>query len=229
METTPVPVLSYARISADTSRDEHGVQDQHKVNRETAARLGWAVVHEITDNDRSASKVKVVREGFEELLRVIKAGHLPDGTAVQGVIVVADDRLARRSGDYERFVDALTDQDGRVYADARGRKDLYSEDVEGMGLVGVAFAKIEARKMKRRMRRSHRARAELGKPTGGPRTFGWKADRSRWTRLRLRCLPRPLISSSSGGRWTRSSGSGSKQASAHHWATNGPRRACGCS
>lgn len=96
---------------------------------------------------------------------------------IQGVVVVADDRLARRSGDYERFVDALTDQDGRVYADARGRKDLYSEDVEGMGLVGVAFAKIEARKMKRRMRRSHRTRAELGKPTGGPRTFGWQADK----------------------------------------------------
>ncbi|MGH4007134.1 MAG: recombinase family protein [Pseudonocardiaceae bacterium] len=54
--------------------------------------------------------------------------------------MVADDRLARRSGDYERFVDALTHQEGRVYADARGRKDLYSEDVEGMGLIGVAKA-----------------------------------------------------------------------------------------
>jgi hypothetical protein len=49
-------VVSYARISADTVRDENGVDDQHKVNRETAARLGWVVVHEITDNDRSASK-----------------------------------------------------------------------------------------------------------------------------------------------------------------------------
>lgn len=68
MVTGPLPVVSYARISADTSRDEHGVQDQHKVNRETATRLGWTVVHEITDNDRSASKVKVVRESFEELL-----------------------------------------------------------------------------------------------------------------------------------------------------------------
>jgi hypothetical protein len=41
-----------------------------------------------------------------------------------------------------------------VYADARGRKDLYSEDVEGMGLIGVAFAKIETRKITRRMRRA---------------------------------------------------------------------------
>jgi Recombinase len=34
-------------------------------------------------------------------------------------------------------------------ANARGRNDLYSEDVEGMGLIGVAFAKIETRKIKR--------------------------------------------------------------------------------
>jgi DNA invertase Pin-like site-specific DNA recombinase len=177
MEDQAVPVVSYARISADTARDEHGVTDQHKVNRDTAARLGWTVVHEITDNDRSASKLGVVREGFEQLLRILRSGHLPDGTSARGVVVVADDRLARRSGDYERFVDALTHQEGRVYADARGRKDMYSEDVEGMGLIGVAFAKIETRKIKRRMRRSHRSRAELGKPVGGTRPFGWLDDR----------------------------------------------------
>jgi DNA invertase Pin-like site-specific DNA recombinase len=177
MDGQTVPVVSYARISADIARDEHGVADQHKVNRATAARLGWTVVHEITENDRSASKLGVVREGFEQLLRILRSGQLPDGTSARGVVVVADDRLARRSGDYERFVDALTHQEGRVYADARGRKDLYSEDVEGMGLIGVAFAKIETRKIKRRMRRSHRSRAELGKPVGGTRPFGWLDDR----------------------------------------------------
>jgi hypothetical protein len=102
MDDRAVPVVSYARISADTARDEHGVADQHKVNRDTAARLGWTVVHEITDNDRSASKLSVVREGFEQLLRILWSGHLPDGTSARGVVVVADDRLARRSGDYER-------------------------------------------------------------------------------------------------------------------------------
>jgi DNA invertase Pin-like site-specific DNA recombinase len=171
------PVVSYARISSDTTKDAHGVQDQHKVNRETAARFGCAVVHEFTDNDRSASKVGVVREDFEAMLRVVRAGQLPDGRPVRGVVVLADDRLARQSGDYERFVNALTGREGRVYMDARGRKDLYSEDVEGMGLVGVAFSKIEARKIKRRLRRSHRARAELGIPVGGNRPFGWQDDR----------------------------------------------------
>ncbi|GII59270.1 hypothetical protein Pth03_76590 [Planotetraspora thailandica] len=60
-----VPVVSYARISADIKGDEHGVQDQHKVNGETARRHGWTVVHEYTDNDKSAAKagryIRVVR------------------------------------------------------------------------------------------------------------------------------------------------------------------------
>ncbi|MFE3451435.1 recombinase family protein [Nonomuraea sp. NPDC059194] len=172
-----IPVVSYARISADIRRDEHGVQDQHKLNRETASRLGWTVVHEYTDNDKSAAKADVVREDFEAMLKVLRAGELPDGTAVQGIVIVAEDRLARRPGDYERFVEAITYQDGRVFADARGAKDLYNEDAESMGLFGAVISKMEVRKMQRRMRRSHRTRAEQGLPVGGTRPFGWKPDR----------------------------------------------------
>lgn len=172
-----LPVASYARISADGRRDEHGVQDQHAINRQTAERLGWVVVHEYTDNDKSAAKASVVRDEFEDMLRVIRAGRLQDGAPIRGVIVVADDRLVRRPGDYERFVEAITYQDGRVYADARGPKDLYSEDVESMGLFGAVISKMEVRKMQRRMRSSHRARAANGTPPGGTRPFGWQPDR----------------------------------------------------
>lgn len=56
-EAAPVsPVVSYARISADTAGDGHGVEDQHKVNGETAARLGWTIVHRYSDSDLSAAK-----------------------------------------------------------------------------------------------------------------------------------------------------------------------------
>lgn len=172
-----IPVVSYARISADNRGDEHGVKDQHKVNRKTAERHGWTVVAEYTDNDKSAAKADVYRDDFEAMLKVLKAGKLPDGRPVQGVVIVAEDRLARRPGDYERFVEAITFKDGRVYADARGPKDLYSEDTESMGLFGAVISKMEVRKMQRRMRRSHQARAEQGKPVGGPRPFGWLPDR----------------------------------------------------
>ncbi|WP_329621490.1 recombinase family protein [Streptomyces sp. NBC_01255] len=172
-----IPVVSYARVSVDTAKDGHGVEDQHKVNGETAARLGWTIVHRYADNDLSAAKASVVRPDFEAMVKALKSGHMPDGQPVQGVIVVADDRLARLAGDYERFVDAITYEEGRLYADAKGSKNLYSEDVESMGLFGVVISKMEVRKMQRRARRSHRARAESGIPAGGKRPFGWQVDK----------------------------------------------------
>ncbi|MGW6500948.1 hypothetical protein [Nonomuraea angiospora] len=72
------------------------------------------------------------------------ASELPNGTTVQGVVIVAEDRLARRPGDYERFVEAIMYQDGREFADASGPKDLYSEDTESMGLFGAVISKSHA-------------------------------------------------------------------------------------
>lgn len=172
-----IPVVSYERASEDRLKDEHTVLDQRKVNLRTAERLGWRVVHSFTDNDKSAAKDGVVRDGFEKMLRVLRAGKLPDGTPVRGCVVVADDRLVRRAGDYERFVDAITFQDGRVFADARGPKDLYSEDVESMGLMGAVISRMEVKKMRRRITRWHRKRAEDGLTPNGPRPFGWKEDK----------------------------------------------------
>ncbi|WP_084965940.1 recombinase family protein [Thermoactinospora rubra] len=172
-----IPVISYARISSDTRKDEHGIKDQHKINHRTAAKHGWTVVRELDDNDKSAAKADVYRDGFETMIKALRAGHLDDGTPVQGVVVVADDRLVRRPGDYERFVEAFTYHDGFVYADEKQTKNLYSEDVESMGLFGAVISKMEVRKMQRRMRNSHRERAEQGTPVGGPRPFGWQEDR----------------------------------------------------
>jgi hypothetical protein len=39
-------------------------------------------------------------------------------------VVLNEDRLARRARDHERFVEALTADDGGVLADERGNKDL---------------------------------------------------------------------------------------------------------
>jgi DNA invertase Pin-like site-specific DNA recombinase len=170
-------VVSYERISADKAKDRHGVADQRRVNAETASRLGWTIVRQFRDNDLTASKATVVRPDFEAMLVVLRDGHLTDGTPVQGVVVVNEDRLYRRAGDYERFVEALTFEEGRVFADARGEKDLYSDSAEVQGLIGVAVSKAEIRKIRRRLRQSHRARAEEGKPVGGTRPFGWAEDR----------------------------------------------------
>jgi DNA invertase Pin-like site-specific DNA recombinase len=171
-------VVSYARISADQERDEHGIQHRHKVNRQTSERLGWIVVEEFTDNDKSAAKSSVVRDDSEAMLGALRAGKLSDGRAIRGIVVMAEDRLVRRPGDDERFVEAITYRDGRVYADQRGPKDLYSEDVESMGLISAVISKMEIRKMQRRMRQDHHRRALAGEPpAGGKRPFGWKEGR----------------------------------------------------
>lgn len=178
-ESDRIPVVDYARASADRAGDEHTVRDQQTVNARTAERLGCRIVARFTDNDKSAAKDTVVRDDFERMLKVLREGRLPDGTPVMGCIVVADDRLVRRAGDYERFVDAITYEEGRIYADARGLKDLYSEDVESMGLMGAVISRMEVKKMRRRQRRWQRSRAEQGLPSPGPRPFGWQNDRLR--------------------------------------------------
>ncbi|WP_067816590.1 recombinase family protein [Actinomadura kijaniata] len=172
-----IPVVDYARASADKAKDEHTVKDQQKANESTAKRLGCRIVARFADNDKSAMKEGVIRDDFEEMLRVLRAGRLKDGTPVMGCIVVADDRLIRKTGDYERFVDALTYEDGRVYADKRGFKDLYAEDVETMGLMGAVISRMEIKKMRRRARQWNRARALEGLPKKGHRPFGWQEDR----------------------------------------------------
>ena len=49
--------------------------------------------------------------------------------------------------------------DGRVFADARDTKDLYSENVESMGLTGAVISRMEVKKMRRRVTQWHRKRA----------------------------------------------------------------------
>jgi DNA invertase Pin-like site-specific DNA recombinase len=172
-----IPVISYARISSDTKRDGHGVDDQHKHNRETAARLGLVVVLELTDNDKSISKADVYREDFETLIKCLATGRTPDGRKARGVIVAEQERLARRFSDWERFTDALTCEPGRVYAQKGSLRDPYSEGFAWEGAAGMVGAKSEPRKISDRTKRSHRSRAQRGKVVGGTRPFGWKADK----------------------------------------------------
>ncbi|MEU8270011.1 recombinase family protein [Sphaerisporangium sp. NPDC049002] len=168
-----INVVSYSRASADTRKDEHTVTEQDRVNTQTAKRRGWNLVHQFSDNDKSAMKDGVVRDDFEALLRVLKAGRLPNGTPVHGVVVTADDRLYRRPGDYERFLDVFQSSPDRVYSDKRSVKNLYSEEVESSGLMGAVISRMEVKKTRRRVKDWHRGVAERGELPSVRPAFGW--------------------------------------------------------
>ncbi|MFI1096307.1 recombinase family protein [Streptomyces sp. NPDC020917] len=171
-------VVAYCRISDDAhKRDGHGVEDQTRHCARIAAMGRMVIVHRFIDNDKSASKANVVRDDFDSMIDALERGKTDQGYPVDGVVCVADDRLYRGAHAYERFVDSFTAHPDRVYADDTGRHDLYGDGAEYRGLLGVASARSETKKKKRRARLNHLARAERGEPVAGRRPFGWKDDK----------------------------------------------------
>ena len=171
-------VVAYCRISDDAhKRDGHGVEDQARHCARIADHGRMIVVHRYVDNDKSASKANVVRADFDNMISALERGTTEYGYPVDGVVCVADDRLYRGAHAYERFVDAFTLHPDRVYADETGRHDLYGDGAEYRGLLGVAAARSETKKKKRRARLNHLARAEHGEPVAGRRPFGWNDDK----------------------------------------------------
>ncbi|MCG5459596.1 recombinase family protein [Micromonospora sp. PSH03] len=173
-------LISYARISSDTDKDEHGVEGQHQQNLETAESHGERIVCTLTDNDKSVSAGKddVYREGFEALIKALATGKCPcHGFVIHGVVVTFQDRIARTFTNWERFTDALTYDDGRTYIQEGSRKDPYSEGFVWEGAAGMVGAKQEPKRIAKRLRNSHRVRASKGIPVGGNRPFGWLPDR----------------------------------------------------
>ncbi|MER5638732.1 recombinase family protein [Kitasatospora sp. NPDC002227] len=171
-------VVAYCRISDDAhKRDAHGVEDQTRHCGRIAAVGRMVVICHYIDNDKSASKATVVRDDFDKMIDALERGVTEHGYPVDGVVCVADDRLYRGAYAYERFIDSFTTHPGRVYADDTGRHDLYGDGAEYRGLLGVAAARSETKKKKRRARLNHLARAERGEPVSGRRPFGWGDDK----------------------------------------------------
>jgi hypothetical protein len=88
---------------------------------------------------------------------------LADGTVVRGVVVLSETG-ARRAGDYERFVEALTADDAGSSL-TNWTRGICSRGRRGHGLIGVAF-EDRVRKVRRRMRRFHRVEAGTESPPG---------------------------------------------------------------
>ena len=111
---------------------------------------------------------RVIRPDYAELLTDLRSGHL------DGAIVWDLDRLTRDLRDLEDAIEVV---------------ELYGRPIVGPGVdLTTEYGKANARAQavaankasadtSRRVRRSHKQRAQHGVPVGGSRPFGWKDDK----------------------------------------------------
>ncbi|MEU8327351.1 recombinase family protein [Micromonospora sp. NPDC048839] len=182
-------VGAYSRISDDWRKNNSkkakashwkagkGVANQHRRNGTNAGRHGLIIVHRWTDNDLKASSDDVIRPDFEAMLRALRQGRTAAGYRLDGIICTDQDRVQRTGSAWERFVDALNAQPGRLLWTPSGSMDLTDEgDVIKSGIMAV-LNKAESMKKKRRIRDWHQDLILDGLPHSGPRPFGWEEDK----------------------------------------------------
>lgn len=159
----------YTRLSSDPDGTSTATARQEEDARAHAAGRGWSVEAVYRDNDLSAYKRSVRRPDFEIMLEDVAAGR------VDVLIVWKSDRLARQPRDLERFLDAA---ESRKVALVSLTEPFDASN--GMGLFMlrqmVAFASYESAVKSDRIRRKTEELAADGKPSGGPRAFGFEPD-----------------------------------------------------
>lgn len=171
---TPAAPAIYARISRDDAHDELGVTRQIKLCRDLAARLGWPEPEVFVDNDMSGSK-RLVRPDYDRLLRLVSEGK------IDGLLARSTDRFTRDPRELEDFIDAVgEDARGRravpIETVGDGKYDLRTTGGRTYARIVGALAKQKVEEMSRDLRAKHAELAEAGKPSGGPRPYGYEAD-----------------------------------------------------
>jgi len=109
----------YARISRDRVGAGLGVDRQREDCRELAARLGWSIVVEHTDNDLSAYSGKP-RPGYRALLADLREGR------VDAVLAWHTDRLHRSPVELEDYITVSERQGAPTHTVKAGPLDLSS-------------------------------------------------------------------------------------------------------
>ena len=146
------------------SRDnELGIERQRQDCHAEAARRGWTVVAEYTDDGVSATK-RSPRPAYDRLLSAVRSGR------VSNVLVWDSDRLTRKPREAEDWID-LADERGVRLVTASGSEPLL--DPFAFGVRGQV-SRHEVVQLKKRLRRSLVQRAEAGKPHGR-QAYGWTA------------------------------------------------------
>jgi DNA invertase Pin-like site-specific DNA recombinase len=161
--------------------DTTKVDDQERLCRETAARLGWEVAggygHPLPngvyqDNNRSAWKYNRHRPAWNQMLADIEDGK------INAIVVYHGDRLVRQPMDLEILI-ALSRTRGIKVANSAGVKDLNNDDDQfSLGIEANVYRKESASTSRRRKAQYERWRLEGRVRPGGPggRSFGFESD-----------------------------------------------------
>jgi site-specific DNA recombinase len=182
-----VRCLIYDRISADHKGDAHGVLNQRGDLRKRAEARGWTIVHELSDNDIGVTRKDATAEGkhrpgWAEVLRLV------DARAVDVVFCWKWDRALREPIDLEYLIPRF-DKAGVRFAEAEGSVDLGTDSGRLHARIMIAVAKAEIERKIERQKLANRGAAELGKRRkGGPRPFGWTADRTAHVAAEARAI-----------------------------------------
>ena len=157
----------YLRQSLDREGTGLAVARQRKDCLALCASKGWEPV-EYVDNDVSATSAKR-RPAYTRLLADIEAGSI-------GAVITWDlDRLHRQPMELERFI-ALAERKGIALATVGGEADLSTDNGRLFARIKGAVARSEMERKSARQKAAAVQRAELGKPWGPRRRFGFEDD-----------------------------------------------------
>jgi DNA invertase Pin-like site-specific DNA recombinase len=159
----------YARISNDPTGRAAGVERQMSECRDLAAARGAIVLHELIDNDLSATSGKR-RPQFERVLDLIRAGE------IDTVVIWHTDRLYRLPRDLEPIIELAESRRLRFLTVTASEIDLNTPSGRMVARMLAAASAQEVEHKAERQRSANLDRAKQGKRTGGRRAFGFEPD-----------------------------------------------------
>lgn len=177
----PVRAGIYCRMSLAIMGDTTKVDDQERLCRATAERLGWEVGtdygHPVLngvyqDNNRSAWQYNRKRLAWDQMIDDIKAGK------ITAIVVYHGDRLTRQPMDLEILI-GLSRTRGIKLASPTGVKDLNNDDDQfTLGIEANVYRKESSATSRRRKQQYERWRLEgRVRPGGrGGRAYGFATD-----------------------------------------------------
>jgi len=162
----------YCRMSLAIDSDTTKVDDQERLCREAAKRLGWDVADVYPDNNRSAWKRDRKRPQWDRMLADVNAGR------INAIVVYHGDRLIRQPDDLGALL-KLADGKGVRLASPTGTRDLGNPDDRFVLYIEAAMAMRESDNTSRRRKAQYERWRREGKvrPGGrGGRAFGFGTD-----------------------------------------------------